>query len=272
MLWDNMNQLRITTWPNDLIPDLQQVISRLPVELVDDHLVGRTDWQFALVDVPSVLEVIALDTMDTEGIGTFAAQYGTMNIEKPFADLSSEALFERAGPSEPPTPVTDPAIILRALGELKEAYDDRESGRGESLDEFRFYVGRLRAMVANVRLLETPDTSPEKLTEAAGLLGFYLNPALAPFHAGVRMTDANDQPVHPYPGATLFEALALQVFNHLVRGIPYKECRNETCGRLFDHQHGRAEQGQYRKDAIYCSRNCARAQAQREYRRRAKES
>lgn len=43
---------------------------------------------------------------------------------------------------------------------------------------------------------------------------------------------------------------------------PLKTCASETCSVQFY----RTEAG--RADAIYCSRRCANAQAQREYRRR----
>jgi hypothetical protein len=45
---------------------------------------------------------------------------------------------------------------------------------------------------------------------------------------------------------------------------PVKTCASETC----DRQYRRSQGG--RADAIYCSRLCAQAQAQRQYRRRAK--
>lgn len=51
--------------------------------------------------------------------------------------------------------------------------------------------------------------------------------------------------------------------------IPAKRCANETCGRWFTLQEGRAEKGQHKKVGVmYCTSKCARAQAQRDYRRR----
>jgi len=46
-----------------------------------------------------------------------------------------------------------------------------------------------------------------------------------------------------------------------------RACASETCGNTFRWQDGDGGPGA-RTDPIYCSRSCARAQAQRAYRRR----
>jgi hypothetical protein len=68
---------------------------------------------------------------------------------------------------------------------------------------------------------------------------------------------------------TLLSLCAVELFNHLVADRRLLYCRNETCGRLFTMQEGRAKYGIHRTDLVqYHSAACARAQAQREYRRR----
>jgi hypothetical protein len=63
----------------------------------------------------------------------------------------------------------------------------------------------------------------------------------------------------------------LQLYNHLVEKAEFRQCANEPCGKTFVRQRGRAEFGQHRTSGIlYCSRDCARAQAQRQLRRRRK--
>jgi hypothetical protein len=69
--------------------------------------------------------------------------------------------------------------------------------------------------------------------------------------------------------APLYAVCCLELFNHIVEHAQVKICANERCGRPFARQRGRAEHGQYRLRGVkFCSTYCARAQAQRAYRRR----
>jgi hypothetical protein len=71
--------------------------------------------------------------------------------------------------------------------------------------------------------------------------------------------------------APLYAICALELFNHIVGDADYRECANERCRRTFSKQEGRSDKGQHRSSGvIYCSASCARATAQRGYRRRQK--
>ncbi|MFB7215587.1 hypothetical protein [Streptomyces sp. NPDC056255] len=73
-----------------------------------------------------------------------------------------------------------------------------------------------------------------------------------------------------YP--TIHSVAFLQMYNHMAENATVRQCANETCCRSFVRQRGRAEYGQNRTSGIkYCTRECARAQAQRELRRRRKQ-
>ncbi|MFB7827385.1 hypothetical protein [Streptomyces hydrogenans] len=90
-----------------------------------------------------------------------------------------------------------------------------------------------------------------------------LNSALSVFSIGIgSLTDR-----HP----TIYSTAFLQLYNHIAEEATIRNCANETCRRNFVRQRGRAEYGQNRTSGIkYCTRECARAQAQREHRRRRK--
>lgn len=126
-----------------------------------------------------------------------------------------------------------------------------------------------------------------------------LNRMLRPFHAGIIIdlseseTDPIDAFFDPYASLPapskdaidwwrlggddgrpdLLDVLAFQLYNDIARGANYSRCASETCGRLFALQLGRSEYGQHRTRGVkYCSKNCARAQANREYRRRKRQA
>jgi hypothetical protein len=76
----------------------------------------------------------------------------------------------------------------------------------------------------------------------------------------------------PWVDIDLYSLCCAEFFNHIAEHVPYRRCANDRCQRLFVNQEGRAKKGQRRSTGVlYCSASCARAVAQRTYRRRRRE-
>jgi hypothetical protein len=166
----------------------------------------------------------------------------------------------------------------------------------ETLDEFRFAARCLHDVYWAWRVFNegldpneigwqsSPGLGFETLGLASGLLtnvlprlgriGPQLNvvsapQALGPFRPWEPPHESTIEPHAAPPTARLYQACAIEIYNHIVEQATYHHCANQTCKRQFVHQEGRAHHGQHRKKGVkYCSPACARSQAQRNYRRR----
>jgi hypothetical protein len=96
--------------------------------------------------------------------------------------------------------------------------------------------------------------------------------ALRNFHVRVSV-DTRHEPAEDWNigdvFTTLYSVAMLQLVNDLAENLIYRKCANEVCRRPFVRQRGRAKYGGNRmRGVMYCSNTCARAQYQREKRRR----
>jgi hypothetical protein len=166
----------------------------------------------------------------------------------------------------------------------------------ETLVEFRFAARCLRDLTWAYRVLRhgvlpedvpwssaSPDYPITTIGDATRLLTEVFPRLLRRFAPQVDVWSGPDHGLLPWEGpvettitasrgpgrALLYQVCALELYNHIAEGAEYRLCANETCERLFVRQEGRAEAGHYRTQGVrYCTASCARAQAQRQYRRR----
>jgi len=145
---------------------------------------------------------------------------------------------------------------------------------------WRVVSGQLPPESANWRspLWDDGDLDPLETADnrlARRFLNEGMRSALKPFSPRVYFLLADDQGDFAGPHGRmsddipLYSILCLELFNHVCEDALYSVCANEPCGQLFVRQRGRAKHGQHRTKGVkYCSASCARAQAQRTYRRR----
>jgi len=226
------------------------------------------------------LELIGVDLDDPASIRGFVDIYGELGMRhgRAVSKRTFLAGFKLFSGQE---------VISNSLWEGRKAATTAAGlpeGAGETLDEFRWGVRCMRDLVSAWRVIqgeldpaahhwEAPiwrlqgslDEVPWEGRGAVTILESGLGDALEAFPPAIIANP--DVPV--FDDHWPFEIACLELFNHIVENAIYRRCENETCGRFFVRQRGRAEHGQYRTRGVkYCSAECAKQTAQRAYRRR----
>ncbi|SRR6266545_380732 len=257
---------------------------------------AATDTRPVQVKLPlEVLPRVAeLDLDSLDAILAFVGEYGPLKAwPERFAQM---ALGEKSG-----MPSSDAVRQLVGRRKRSALKDDSDRLYGEFVDEFRVGAAGLQALLLVTQELEADRFSYGRLarawpascpwsnrtlsTRGAGwaILLTLINEGLASTRLTVSVLTAGRrvdsvktlgqmadeglslQVSGPF---SLYGACLLELAQHLLEGREYRNCANESCGRLFSMQEGRSSRGRHRTDAMYCSRTCALAQAQREHRRR----
>jgi hypothetical protein len=252
------------------------------------------------------LDVIRIDLENEAAVIRFVEDVDCLGVHSP--EWMGEGDYEYFGPSEA-VGFADRVVELRSSRDRASAgvagtpspalrkqgvkHGEFLPGSIETYDEFCFGARLLADLVTAWRGLtgaipplsvqwasqflasETDDWTWASLPGATRLLGETFRSALRPFSPRFYvLPDGPDaELIGPHGRMSddipLFSILCLELFNHICGEIPYSECENERCRRLFVRQRGRAIHGQHRTSGVkYCSAECARAQAQRAYRRR----
>ena len=279
---DETKQLRYSVWPSQKV-EVPRVWA-YPMRRVGDSFVydpqqtfmdERGVYQEKLghsVQVPDELylrEVLALDLADEDALFKFVEEYGPLGYK----------------PGKSCLPYLIPAHFLENL-EIGLHYDPEVDVLCQSVASVQAHLRCIRDAVrlyevqtAQMTLEELESTweldelgvaCPTDGPAVDRLLAVIVNQGLLPFQVGIRLVGIDDEPWQVgLTAPDIYSCLCLQLFNHIAEEAIYLTCHNERCGRLFVRQQGRSEKGGHRTTGVmYCSDYCARAQGQRELRKR----
>ncbi len=164
-------------------------------------------------------------------------------------------------------------------------HPDRRAEMLVPMDEARYYLRLLRALVEHVILLRSGNEDvdgawllngfhPDNTRQAWFWWQGHMTAALHPFRMHVLLRPGDDSDIAVMlPQPNLFNAAVLQLTQYLGQQGPIARCANEKCQRLFTVQRTgerrRKYQGTEHTSGVrYHHRDCAKAQAERERRRR----
>lgn len=195
------------------------------------------------VDV-TVQELPHLDLTSAQDVADFVARTGV-----PAFHHATSVGYETM------LPITELDRIRRAALHVVQGPDARAWEGAEPFND-RFTDGAL----------SSDDTARPGDLETVQVLSYYLQ-RLAPRVVVGLQPESGHRDFRPVvPSST---AMCVQLANILADSVPLKRCANETCGQVFSRQVGRSEHGQHRRTGVkFCTVNCSRAQAQRDFRRR----
>jgi len=268
------SQFPITVWPGVSVP--VPSIQRRPARPMSngDYLLYDEERLLELiatgeefVELPDELylrDLIDLDERDPNALAAWSGEWGALTG-------FGKSAYERLGPAQ------DHPLLIEA-----QEYAERERLLSVHVVPTAAAAAHVRTLKALTRHWIAHSDDPRDFKSiVAAWDGRYdtieaawrsfeelLNLALRPFQVraivGVGDNPFGVQDVNSY------SAMALQLANHIAEAATHRRCANETCGRLFVRQHGGAIYADQRHSTgvRYCTPLCARAQAQREYRRR----
>ncbi len=220
-------------------------------------------------------ELLDLDVNDDQAVAEFTSTAGLLahpNWRRYVVPVRRDDRFERQlrklfADHHPDVPLPHPrgdasSAPMRHVFHVEEIQTHAECIRAAT----RFWVGH----VSGASPSELQTVWPEEGFPSPTLRTAW-NTFESVLNAGLRdqQVRINVSPRADEPAFSLYPSLCLQLWNLIDEGAVPRRCGNETCNSPFVRQRDGAEHGQFHtKGVLYCSRTCARAQAQREYRRR----
>lgn len=279
---DETKRLRYSVWPSQKVE--VPPVWVYPVRRVGESFVYDPEEAFIderglgwdklghSVQVPDELylrEVLALDLTDEDALLKFVEDYGPLGYE----------------PEKSCLPYLIPDHVLDEL-KIGLHYDTEIDVLRQSVASVQAHLRSIRDAV-RLYQVQTAQMTLEELKEkwelgelgvdcptdgpaVDSMLAVIVNQGLMPFQVGIRLVSSDAEPWEMgLTAPDIYSCLCLQLFNHIAEEAIYLTCHNERCRRLFVRQQGRSEKGRHRTTGVmYCSDYCARAQGQRELRKR----
>lgn len=273
---DGKARFRITldvvrTWPGIGIPVPEVTIRPAEFERIQRAFYGdsivyrRPEGPPKTTQLPEdayLREVQDVDLRAPDSIVAFVNRYGPIGSRRETPVLSS-GIFGVEDPDEFGGPMGDGAWAV-PLWVVQ-----------EHLAWLRIAAATWGALSRSEAEVLYPDGKTRPMKAALPALGLMLDAGLKSFSPRIEIRQADVRTLTgAQPGyVTAYAAMCLQIYNDIAESWTVKVCENETCRRDFTYQRGAAKyegagkQG-HRSDARYCTRGCAKAQVERNRRRR----
>jgi hypothetical protein len=269
-----------TVWPGQPVP--VPAVRRMTVQVREGGFLEYGD-PLPPAEIPSELvlrELFDLDVLDAESLAAFSQEYGLLTAlihtpdgePDPLAYLPTTetqwgafATFQTAIHRFVSDHGVHPAFVVphecaglhaRVMRALVRQWVAHEDG------------GEASALVT--AWTSEGFTAPRSAWDAWRRWEENVNAAMRPMQVHVVVREEGDAWSRPWGTASpnAYTVMATQLVNFVAEGATSRRCASETCGRVFVRQRGRARYQGRTEGTMYCDRRCAKAQAERERRRR----